>query len=86
MQPEIEALEEVVLEDYLTLGIYKKKDGSLEIRSQELDILPGLTEPDILQALQALPGIQSINETVSNINVRGGTHDQNLILWDGIKM
>ena len=28
----------------------------------------------------------SADETVSNINVRGGTHDQNLLLWDGIKM
>src|SRR5690606_22509105 len=27
----------------------------------------------------------SENETVSNINIRGGTHDQDLILWDDIK-
>ncbi|MCK5368539.1 MAG: TonB-dependent receptor plug domain-containing protein, partial [Cyclobacteriaceae bacterium] len=39
-----------------------------------------------LQTIQALPGIQSINETVSDINVRGGTNDQNLVFWDGIKM
>ncbi|MBE7326221.1 Plug domain-containing protein, partial [Nocardioides sp. Y6] len=26
------------------------------------------------------------NESIANINVRGGTNDQNLILWDGIKM
>jgi hypothetical protein len=45
-----------------------------------------LTEPDVLFTIQALPGIQSIDETVSNINVRGGTHDQNLVLWDGMKM
>ena len=36
--------------------------------------------------VQALPGIKSIDETVSDINIRGGTNDQNLILWDGIKM
>jgi len=45
-----------------------------------------LTEPDILQTVQALPGVESIDETVSNINIRGGSNDQNLILWDGIKM
>ena len=33
-----------------------------------------------------MPGIKSIDETVSDINVRGGTNDQNLILWNGIKM
>jgi hypothetical protein len=45
-----------------------------------------LIEADVLQTVQAFPGIQSVNETVSNINIRGGTHDQNLILWDDIKM
>jgi len=40
----------------------------------------------VLQSIQALPGIKSIDETVSDINIRGGTNDQNLLLWDGIKM
>jgi tRNA(Phe) wybutosine-synthesizing methylase Tyw3 len=30
-------------------------------------------------------GIQSINETVSIINIRGGTHDQKFNWWDDIK-
>lgn len=45
-----------------------------------------MIEPDVLQTIQALPGVQSVDERVSNLNIRGGTHDQNLILWDGIKM
>ena len=45
-----------------------------------------MIENDVLQSVQAFPGIQSINETVSDINIRGGSNDQNLILWDGIKM
>ena len=48
--------------------------------------MPGLSDPDILQSIQALPGVESVNESISNINVRGGTNDQNLILWDHIKM
>lgn len=79
-------LSEVTITNYLTTGIVKKIDGSLSIQTQDLGILPGLTEPDVLITIQALPGIQSIDETVSNINVRGGTHDQNLVLWDGMKM
>ncbi len=82
----VQKLEEVVINNYLTKGISKKSDGKITIKTEEFDILPGMTEPDILQTIQALPGILSIDETVSNINVRGGTHDQNLILWDGIKM
>ncbi|TBN01408.1 TonB-dependent receptor [Hyunsoonleella flava] len=81
-----EQLEEVVVSNYLTSGITKLNDGSLTVKPEQFGILPGLIEPDILQTIQALPGVFSVEESVSNINVRGGTHDQNLILWDGIKM
>ncbi|WP_299339395.1 TonB-dependent receptor [uncultured Psychroserpens sp.] len=79
-------LEEVVITNFLTKGISKKSDGKINIKTEDFGILPGLIEPDILQSIQALPGILSVDERVSNINIRGGTHDQNLILWDGIKM
>ena len=84
--PIVQKLEEVVTQRYLTTGIYKKNDGTLEIKPRKFGILPGLIEPDVLQTLQQVPGINSIDETVSNINVRGGTHDQNLFLWNGIRM
>lgn len=79
-------LEEIVVSNYLTSGITKLNDGSINIKPETFGILPGLIEPDVLQTIQALPGVLSTDETVSNINVRGGTHDQNLLLWDGIKM
>ncbi|RLD25974.1 MAG: TonB-dependent receptor, partial [Bacteroidetes bacterium] len=79
-------LEEVIITDYLTKGISTKNDGSINVKPKQFGILPGLIEPDVLQTIQALPGVQSVDERVSNLNIRGGTHDQNLILWDGIKM
>ncbi|WP_298897500.1 TonB-dependent receptor [uncultured Psychroserpens sp.] len=79
-------LEEVVITNFLTKGISKKSDGKINIKTEDFGILPGLIESDVLQSIQALPGILSVDERVSSINVRGGTHDQNLILWDGIKM
>ncbi|MDT7827901.1 TonB-dependent receptor [Pricia sp. S334] len=79
-------LEEVVVYEFLTKGLVKQLDGSIEMNSEEFGILPGLIEPDVLQTVQALPGIESVDETVSNINIRGGTNDQNLMLWNGIKM
>ena len=81
-----EQLEEVIVYQFLTTGIIKEKDASISLNTADFGILPGLIEPDILQTVQALPGIESIDETVSDINVRGGTNDQNLILWNGIKM
>lgn len=82
----LQKLSEVMVAGYIVKGINKLSDGSYEIDISDFDILPGLIDTDVLQAVQAFPGIQSINETVSNINIRGGTHDQNLILWDDIKM
>ena len=86
LAPYYEQLDEVFVYKYLTSGIIKEKDASITLNTAEFGILPGLIEPDILQTVQALPGIKSIDETVSDINVRGGTNDQNLILWNGIKM
>lgn len=79
-------LEEVIVYKFLTEGLNKLADGSIQLNTDKFGILPGLSEPDILQSIQALPGIKSVDETVSDINIRGGTNDQNLMLWDGIKM
>ena len=84
--PDHEQLAEVILYQYLIRGIDKLDNGSLQMNFDKFSILPGLIEEDVLHSVQALPGIQSIDETVSNINIRGGSNDQNLITWDGIKM
>ena len=83
---EVQELQEVVVGSYLTSGISRNNNGITSIKPQQFGILPGMIEPDVLQTIQALPGVMSVDETISNINIRGGTHDQNLILWDGIKM
>ncbi len=45
-------------------------------------IAMGGGEPDVLKSLQFLPGIQASNEGTTNLSVRGGSYDQNLILLD----
>ena len=79
-------LNEVVVQEYLAAGMTKTRDGAIKIHPNSLDILSGLPEPDILQNTQLLPGVESPSETASDLYIRGGTPDQNLILWDGIKM
>lgn len=81
-----ETLNQVLITKYLTTGLQKQVDGTIVLNTEKFGVLPGLTEPDILQSVQALPGVESVNESIANINVRGGTNDQNLILWDDIKM
>ncbi len=79
-------LKEVVVTGYITSGIDRKTDGSISINQKSLGILPGLTTPDILQSIQLVPGIRSLDESASGIQIRGGSPDQNLILYDGIKL
>ncbi|WP_234984750.1 carboxypeptidase-like regulatory domain-containing protein [Flavobacterium sp. CF108] len=86
LEPEITQLQEIKTNAILASGISKSKDGSFEIKPKKFGILPGLIEPDALQTMQQIPGVNSIDESVSSINVRGGTHDQNLFLWNGIRM
>ncbi len=83
---EIQELDNIYIASLLTSGISKSSSGVTIIAPKQFGILPGVIEPDVLQTVQALPGIISTNETVSDLNIRGGTNDQNLILWDGIKM
>ncbi|WP_291287681.1 carboxypeptidase-like regulatory domain-containing protein [Flavobacterium sp.] len=86
LEPEITELQEIKASAILASGISKSTDGSFEIKPKKFGILPGLIEPDALQTMQQIPGVNSLDESVSSINVRGGTHDQNLFLWNGIRM
>ena len=81
-----EVIASVLIETYLVRGIDKRQDWTTSIDYERFSLLPGLIESDVLQTVQALPSILSVDETVSNINIRGGSHDQNLMLWDDIKM
>ena len=82
----IAELADVTAKPYIAAGIGKTAEGAFTVRPPKFGILPGLAEPDVLQAMQQIPGIYSADESVSNLNVRGGTHDQNLFLWNGIRM
>ena len=44
--------------------------------------LPNLGEQDIFRSMQLLPGVSGSNESSSGLIVRGGTIDQNLVLFD----
>ncbi len=86
MLPSISSLNEVLISGILVKGINRNVDGSTSLNTNNFGLLPGQTENDVLQIAQALPGVESINETISTINIRGGTNDENLILWEGLRM
>jgi hypothetical protein len=84
--PSVSELEPIMIKNIFVKGIDKNLDGSIIISTQNFGLLPGQVENDVLQIAQALPGVESVDETISNINIRSGTHDENLLLWDDIKM
>lgn len=79
-----EALEEIIITNYLTKGITKEAQ-KIHIVSNEFSVLPGITEPDVMKSLEHIPSVQSPFEMPSKLYIRGSTPDQNLVLWNGIK-
>ncbi|WP_226294193.1 TonB-dependent receptor [Aquimarina algicola] len=86
LEQEIVSLDEVIIRNYLAKGLTKNEDGSINVKMQQTGVLPGIIEPDAIQTLQFIPGLQSPDETVTGLHIRGSTPDQNLILYDGVKM
>lgn len=77
----------IILKEYLADGISQTENANtVVIEPGEMNVLPGSVEKDVLSAISFLPGITSPGESLDGIHVRGGTPDQNLILWDGIPM
>lgn len=56
----------------------------ITIAPAQLAKLPNVGQVDILRSLALLPGVSGTNDGSSGMYVRGGTPDQNLVLFDGI--
>jgi hypothetical protein len=57
------------------------------LSNMELQKIPSLgAKPDVMKAIQLLPGIQSQNEGSSLIMVRGGNPGENLYLFDNVSL
>ncbi len=57
-------------------------DFATTVDPSRLIDLPAFAETDVYRILQLLPGI-SYAENASGLSIRGGTSDQNLVLFDG---
>jgi hypothetical protein len=75
-------LDEVVISDQ---GITNTRIGQTTIKMTDLKRTPsflGIT--DIIKQIQNQPGVTTVSEASSGFNVRGGSTDQNLVLFDGV--
>lgn len=63
--------------------IRRSQSSDFSFNSRTLSALPGFAgAPDVLKALQSVPGIRSYGDGSSLFYVRGGNSDQNLLLLD----
>jgi hypothetical protein len=75
----------VVLSDEPDRNVRNPITGVTKLTSQELRAIPAfLGEADIFKGLQLLPGVSSVGEGTSGINVRGAKTDQNLLLMNEV--
>jgi hypothetical protein len=57
--------------------------GVLRLQSQDLIKVPsGLGEYDVLRSMTLLPGVNNAGEVSNGLSIRGGSLDQNLVLFD----
>jgi len=78
-------LEEVVVTDRAAREVTTARIGQSRISVQEIRRLPALMgEVDIIRQIQAMPGVTTAGEAASGFNVRGGSVDQNLVLYEGV--
>ncbi|MDR2806206.1 MAG: TonB-dependent receptor, partial [Dysgonamonadaceae bacterium] len=84
LQPAVNALDEVVIiaEREDVLKIPERSIGIIQTTAAKIADLPALGEKDLFRTFQLMPGISGSNESSAGMYVRGGTPDQNLVLYD----
>ena len=78
-------LEELIVQDKSAREITTSRIGQTQLSVKEIKRAPAmLGEVDLIKQIQILPGVTTAGEAASGFNVRGGSVDQNLILYDGL--
>ena len=80
-------LREVVVEAGKEKNVRSVTLGLSKITIQEIKQMPAVMgEADVLRTVLTLPGVKSVGEASTGLNVRGGASDQNLILFNGLNV
>jgi len=80
---EIRALREIVIDSERDQNINSFNMGVEKLDIKTLKQIPtAFGETDVLKVALTLPGVQSVGESTTGLNVRGGSTDQNLILYN----
>jgi hypothetical protein len=81
MDESVTQLKEVVIESDVDANVSNVQMGVSRIDMRSMKNIPKiLGENDVLRVATSLPGVRTVGEGASGINVRGGHADQNLVI------
>ncbi|HLO58997.1 MAG TPA: TonB-dependent receptor [Bacteroidales bacterium] len=84
MESQVIPLKAVVVTSEKSFTLQRFEVGVERINMKTYRLMPTtMGEVDVMKSLLLIPGVKSVGEGASGINVRGGTTDQNLILLYG---
>jgi len=85
VHPQSQTLQTITVTAYRddVVLVNKEEVSTIKLTPKKLEMLPGVGEKDIMRSFQLMPGVSASNESSSGLYVRGGTPDQNLVLYDG---
>jgi hypothetical protein len=84
VEEDITPLKEVVIEAEKDKNVTGMQMGLEKLDIKTMRQVPtAFGETDILRVILTLPGVKSVGEGSTGLNVRGGATDQNLILFNG---
>lgn len=83
LQEQVATLKEVIVSARKTNNIRSTQMGMTKLDIATIKRVPALFgEADVLRAITTLPGVKTVGEASTGFNVRGGSTDQNLILYN----
>lgn len=82
-QDEIRVLEDVLVSTQRSINVNKPQMGVERLNIKAIKNVPTVFgEADVMRVILTLPGVKSVGEASTGFNVRGGSADQNLILFN----
>jgi hypothetical protein len=83
LREQITTLREVIVSSQKTQNVNRVQLGVEKLDIQTIKTVPTVMgEADILRVVLTLPGVKSVGEASTGLNVRGSATDQNLILFN----
>jgi hypothetical protein len=83
LEEEVYALGEITVRSERLTGVQAATLGVERIEIKDMKNIPtAFGETDVIKVVMMLPGVKAVGEASGGINVRGGSTDQNLILFN----